>query len=577
MKRNPLIALASALILLQGCSSPLTRNTTADPGAGASPVESPSAPPAETEEASPALVFNTLAGEIAAQRGESKLAYDYAYQAAQESRSAVAAERATGLALQANLPQQALQGAKLWIDIAPESLKAHQIAAILNVRQESFGPAIEHLRQVVTLANAQGQAGYLQAAAIVEKSTTGPQALAIMQQLVPEDSDDADALYALALSASRSQQMDLAGQYVDRSLELKPKATNALVLKAHTLISTGQKKKGVAFLANAVEQSPDNLTLRNAYARTLVELNEAEQALAQYEFLNRRQPEDPDTIYALGILSLQLDRLDAASRYLEQLVEKRQRRNEASYYLGVIAEEQKDIDRALNWYSRVEGDQQADAQVRIAKILSDQGDLNAARETLQRLRVAQPHHHLKFFLIEAELLRDNMKYRAAHQVYTKAFEEFPDSTELLYARGLNAADMDRVDLLENDLRKILATQPDHVDALNALGYTLADKTDRLDEAKDYIQRALSMKPESPAILDSMGWVEYRLGNLASAVKYLEQAAELSPDPEIASHLGEVLWQMGETDRARSVWNAAMEEDPDNRFVPEVRKRLGVDE
>lgn len=577
MKSTPFIALTSVLILLLGCSGQLKKSTTVVPGAGVTPIDSPDAPSTAGDEASPALVFNTLAGEIAAQRGESSLAFDYAYQAASESRSAQAAERATGLALQANLPQQALKGAKLWIDVAPDSLKAHQIAAILNIREKSLNTAIEHLQQVVKLANAEGQTGYLQAAAIVEKSAPGPQSLAIMQQLIPEDSDDADALYALALTASRSQQMELAGKYVDRSLSLKPKATNALVLKAHTLISTGQKSQGVEFLANTVSQSPDNLTLRNAYARTLVELNEADQALTQYELLNSQQPDNPDTIYALGILTLQLNQLDAATGYLEQLVETRQRRDEASYYLGVIAEEQQDLDRALDWYSRVEGEQQADAQIRIAKILSDKGNLNAARETLQRLRVAQPHHHLKFFLIEAELLREKRQYQEAHLVYTKAFEEFPESTELLYARGLNAADMDRVDLLENDLRKILATQPDHVDALNALGYTLADKTDRLQEAKGYIERALSMKPDSPAILDSMGWVEYRLGNLSAALKYLDQAAQLSPDAEIASHLGEVLWIMGKTDRAKAIWNAAQEADPDNRFIPKVRQRLGVTE
>jgi tetratricopeptide (TPR) repeat protein len=516
-----------------------------------------------------------LAGEIAAQRGESRQAFDFAYQAALESRNAKAAERATGLGLQANLPQQALQAAELWIEIEPTSIKAHQIAAVLNIRQGVIPAAIRHLQQVVTLANKLGQSGYLQAAAIAEKSVSGTEALAIMQQLVPSDSTDPEAYYALALAASRAKQMDLAGSYIDRSLALEPAATNALVLKAHTLISAGKKREGIEFLAQAVEHSPDNLSLRNAFARTLVELNEAEPALEQYRFLHEKQPANSDTIYALGILSLQLERLDDAKRYLEMLVEKRQRYNEACYYLGVIAEEQKQIDSALDWYSRVEGDQEADAQIRIAKILSDQGDLNAARETLQRLRVSLPHHQLKFYLIEAELLRDNRQYEAAHNVYNRALNEFEENTELLYARGLNAADMDRIDILERDLRKILATQPDHVDALNALGYTLADKTDRLDEAKRYIEQALTMKPDSPAILDSMGWVQYRLGNLVEARRYLERAAELSPDPEIAAHLGEVLWQQGETERARSIWDAANEQDPDNRFIPAVKKRLGV--
>lgn len=575
MNRNITYLLATLLLLLQGCTTPLDRPAAETADIPVYPATAASAPASTGKEASPSLVFNTLAGEIAAQRGDSQLAFDYAYQAALESRSAQAAERATGLGLQANLPQQSLQAATLWIEIAPQSMKAQQIAAILNIRQHNLPVAIQHLQQVVTLANSQDQSGYLQAAAIAQKAADSPEALAIMQQLVTPESSDPEAFYALALTASRAKQMELAGRYVDRSLSLQPKATNALVLKAHTLIAAGKQAEGIDFLAQAVKQSPDNLPLRSAYARTLVELNQAEPALEQYDFLHRKQPENPDTLYALGILSMQLNRLDDAKDYLGQLTDKRQHRNEAHYYLGVIAEEEKQTDQALNWYSRVEGNQQADAQVRIAKILSDQGNLNAARETLQRLRVTQPHHQLKFYLIEAELLRNNHQYDDAHEIYSKALEKFENNTELLYARGLNAADMGRIDILEHDLRKILSTQPDHIDSLNALGYTLADKTDRLDEAKSYIERALSMNPNSPAILDSMGWVEFRLGNLPAALRFLEQAAKLSTDPEIASHLGEVLWKMGETDRAKAVFNAGNKEEPDNRFIPAVKQRLGI--
>lgn len=575
MNRIITYLLTILLLLLQGCTTPLNRPSAETADIPASPATAATAPASTGKEASPSLVFNTLAGEIAAQRGESQLAFDYAYQAALESRSAQAAEHATGLGLQANLPQESLQAAMLWIEIEPQSLKAQQIAAILNIRQHNLPVAIQHLHQVVTLANSQGQSGYLQAAAIAEKAADSPEALAIMQQLVTQENSDPEAFYALALTASRAKQMELAGHYVDRSLSLQPKATNALVLKAHTLIAAGKQAEGIDFLAKAVKQSPDNLPLRSAYARTLVELNQAEPALEQYDFLLRKQPEDPDTLYALGILSMQLNRLDDAKDYLGQLTDKRQRRNEAHYYLGVIAEEEKQTDQALNWYSRVEGDQQADAQVRIAKILSDQGNLSAARETLQRLRVTQPHHQLKFYLIEAELLRNNHQYDAAHEIYSKALEKFENNIELLYARGLNAADMDRIDILEHDLRKILSIQPDHIDSLNALGYTLADKTDRLDEAKGYIERALSMNPNSPAILDSMGWVEFRLGNLPAALRFLEQAAKLSADPEIASHLGEVLWKMGETDRAKAVFNAGNKEEPDNRYIPAAKQRLGI--
>jgi tetratricopeptide (TPR) repeat protein len=576
MNHYLLFPLAATILLINGCVTQATKKTPVQPSATET-AESPVHPtPQRNKGASTDLVFNTLAGEIAAQRGDSNLAFDYAYKAALESRSEQAAERATGLGLQANRPQQALQAANLWVEIAPDSLKAHQIAAILYTRLKDLPTAIRHLQQVVKIANAEGQAGYLQAAAIAEKSTDQDEALAIMQQLVPAESTQPDALYALALTANQAKQMQLAEAYVDRALRSNPKATNALVLKAHILIASGKKEPGLDFLAKAVNQFPDNQPLRSAYARILVELNETSKALQQYQTLHRQKPDNPDTLYALAILSMQLEKLDQAKAYLKQLVEKHQQLNEAYFYLGVIAEEEKDLDAALDWYSRVEGERQADAQVRIAKMLADRGNLNQARETLQRLRVEQPQHQLKFFMIEAELLREDAQYAAANEVYSKALEQFEDDTDLLYARGLNAADMDRVDILEQDLRKILATQPDHVDALNALGYTLADKTDRLQEAKGYIERALAMKPDNPAILDSMGWVEFRMGDLNTALDYLQKAAALNPDPEIAAHLGEVLWGLGEKERAREVWREANKLEPDNKFIQPVMQRLGVD-
>lgn len=575
MKYTFLYPLAVLAFLLQGCATQVPESTSGETPPATPVVKQPQPTGKHGENISPDLVYNTLAGEIAAQRGESGLAFDYAYKAALESRNAQAAERATGLGLHANQPQQALQAAQLWIEISPNSLKAHQIAAILNIRMKNTTAGIRHLERVVEIANAEGQAGYMQAAAIAEKAASAPQAMAIMQQLVPDDSKDPDALYAMALVASQAKQLQLAGEYIDRSLSIKPKATNALVLKAHTLIGMGKKEDGIAFLDQAAEQSPENLTLRNAYARTLVELNEPDKAFAQYRILHNKQPENPDTLYALGILSMQMERLDRAKLYFKELVERHQRTNEASYYLGIIAEEENRMDAALDWYSHVEGDNQADAQVRIAKLLSDSGNLNEARETLQRLRVNDSQNNLKFYMIEAELLRDNQQYEAANEVYTKALGLYEDNIDLLYARGLNAADMGRVDLLEHDLRKILATEPDHADALNALGYTLADKTDRLQEAKGYIEKALSLKPDNPAILDSMGWVEFRLGNLPAALDYLQKAAKLNPDAEIAAHLGEVLWQMGDKEQARKVWSAANDREPENHFIKPVMQRLGA--
>jgi tetratricopeptide (TPR) repeat protein len=568
--------LAVLVFLLHGCATQPAAQTPSNTSSDKPIVKPHTATVTQGSSISPDMIYNTLAGEIAAQRGESGLAFDYAYKAALESRNAEAAERATGLGLQANQPQQALKAAQLWIEIAPNSLKAHQIAAILNLRIKNTDAGIRHLQRVVEIANGEGQSGYMQAAAIAEKASSPSQAMAIMQQLIPDDSKKPEALYAMALVASQAKQLQLAGEYIDRALKIDPKSTKALVLKAHTLIGMGKKDEGIAFLAQAVEKSPDDLTLRSAFARILLELNEAEKAFDQFRVLHRKQPENPDTLYALGVLSMQMEHLDRAKLYFKELIDRHQRTNEASYYLGVIAEDEKRTDAALDWYSRVEGENQADAQVRIAKILADSGSLDEARETLQRLRVNDPQNELKFYMIEAELLRDNRQYDEANEVYTKALATYPDNIDLLYARGLNAADMGRLDLLEHDLRKILATEPDHADALNALGYTLADKTDRLLEAKGYIEKALALKPDNPAILDSMGWVEFRLGNLQAALGYLQQAAKLSPDAEIASHLGEVLWQIGDKKEARKIWDAANTREPKNHFIKPVMQRLGAE-
>jgi tetratricopeptide (TPR) repeat protein len=521
------------------------------------------------------LIYNTLTGEIAAQRGHERLAFEHALQAATESRDDSAAERATGLGLQANLPDAALRAAKLWVEISPNSPKAHQIASVLYIRKNNQSEAIDHLQQVVEIANNQGHAGYLQAAAIIEKSAAPDQGLLMMQQLISDETDDPKALYALALTANRAKQHPLALEYIDRSLAIDPSSTQSLVLKTQTILAMEQNEQGLAFIKQAYEANPENAQLGKAYARLLLEMNRTDEALGVYGNLLEQNPKDNTIVFSLGIIHLQQEQYQEAKGHLKSLVDKRYKRNQASFYLGMIAEEEAKPEEALDWYSRVEGKNTIDAQIRIAKILADQGNLNQARETLQRLRITQSGHEVRFYIIEAELLREAQDFETAHQVYTKALEIFTDNTDLLYARGLNAADLKRIDLLENDLRKILETDPKHADALNALGYTLADQTDRLEEARGYITEALAMKPDSPAILDSMGWVEYRLGNLESALEYLNKAAEISPDAEIASHLGEVLWHLGQQQRAIEVWNAANERDPDNRFILPVMKRLGV--
>jgi tetratricopeptide (TPR) repeat protein len=196
-----------------------------------------------------------------------------------------------------------------------------------------------------------------------------------------------------------------------------------------------------------------------------------------------------------------------------------------------------------------------------------------AQELLQRLRVRTPEHAVTLYLVEGELLGDAGQSQQVMQLYGNALEAYPGDQKLLYARALVAAEQGQVELLEQDLLQVLAENPQHADALNALGYTLADQTTRYDEALDYIRRAMALKPDSPAILDSMGWVQYRLGNYQEAVQYLERALQMFPDAEIASHLGEVLWVMGRKEQARKVWQDALKREPDSPKLHEIMRKL----
>jgi tetratricopeptide (TPR) repeat protein len=237
-----------------------------------------------------------------------------------------------------------------------------------------------------------------------------------------------------------------------------------------------------------------------------------------------------------------------------------------------ILEGEGDSKDALIWYKKVGGSNLLDAQVRIARIFAGRGEVSRAREIIQQLRSRMGRDSIQLDLMEGEILSELKHYRAAIDVFTRALEEHPDNPELLYARAMVAVNIDRIDMLEQDLQRILERDPDHADALNALGYTLADRTDRYQEALGYIEQALRLKPDSPAVLDSMGWVQYRLGNNREALRYLWRAMEIMPDAEIAAHVGEVLWQQGERKRARQVWDEALLKKPDNEYLLRVLER-----
>jgi tetratricopeptide (TPR) repeat protein len=512
------------------------------------------------------MLYSVLVGEVARQRGDHRIAFTHLLLAAQLTRDPGLAEQAAREALVLNEVEAISRAIDVWLEIAPDSMTAQQIAAYVRLEANDVSGAMGHLRRLIDLASQEGENGFLRAARLVHKLRPPERRLELMKTLTDDEPENADAWFARALVAAGAERFEDAAKASRRAADLRPGWNEPRIFLVQVLQDQGKEEEAHATLEGFVAEMPDDQGLRLLYAQMLVDEKEFSRARDVFEFMLHDAPKEPDVLFALGILSLQLDDLDAARGYFTRLNETGERTEDAVYYLGQVEELAENLDQAASWYAKVEGDHALDASVRVARIEARRGGVDQARERLQQLRDQSPDQAVLIYLAEAEILADLGRNREAMTVYDAAVEANPDNTQLLYARALYAVGLDRMDILERDLRAILAKDPDHADALNALGYSLADRTDRSAEALALIERALALKPDDPAVLDSMGWVHFRLGNLAQAERYLRRAVDKLPDGEIAAHLGEVLWAIGKKDEAWKVWEGALALDPDHEYL-----------
>ncbi len=579
---------AVAVSLLAGCGTAPHRQA-AGPEAdapqkavvAAAPVTLPFPEPKEAQDRrlTPDIVYSILVAELAIQRGDPELAYSHYIYGASLSGDAWAAQQATRIATGMRDVDRAIAAVERWITLAPNAPQARATAVMLYLQAGQLEPAAEHLVAFVKISRALGQDGFMRAVAVVRRSVDQQLGLQLMHRLVDAYPDEPQAHYALALVAVAAEQYAVAEREARRLLEGYPERARIYILLSNILYSQGRTEAAEQTLEEALEDDPENRLLLTAYARMLMDSKKLPQARAQFRKLEQLAPDDPDLLYTLGILSIELQQLTEARRYLQRLITHGtgRRVGDAAYFMGRTYEVEGQPEQAKAWYERVtRGDYVTEARTRVARLLALSGELARAREMLQQLRASMPHHAEGLFLAEAELLQELKQYREAIALLSKALEQFPESQRLRYLRALCAAPLRQLDLLERDLRAILQQNPEHADALNALGYTLADQTDRYQEALGYIQKALALQPDAPAILDSMGWVQYRLGHHAEALRYLRQAMERLPDPEIAAHLGEVLWVLGEREEARRVWKDAIEQHPDARYLLDTIERFGIE-
>lgn len=522
------------------------------------------------------VLYDVLLGEIAGQRGRIDIAADRLARAAARTRDPRLAERATLAALYAKRYDDALTAAQLWVELRPDSAEAREALAgvLLELdRVEAARAQFERVLDADQTSAAQEQ-NYLRIAAVLGRTSNRTAALAIMQQLVKRNADAPVAHFALAHLAVRAGDLELASNAVAESLRLKPDWQDAALFQARIYVSQKDTLKAQQFYEEFLAKQPAATNVRLHYARFLIDQKQWEKARDEFKRVATETPEDADAVYAVGLLALQTNRMDEAEIFLQRAIKLRPQNDQARVYLGQVLETSKRYAEAARWYKEVEpGESYFEAQTRLGIVLARQGDIAGARAHLRGVQAENEQQQVQLILAEEQILRDAKQYPQALEVLNQGVKQFPEDNDLLYARALVAEKLDLMPQVETDLRAILKKDPKNVNALNALGYTLADRTDRYTEAQEFLAQALEIKPDDPFVLDSMGWLQYRLGNNTEAIRFLKRALSIRSDAEIAAHLGEVLWVTGDRNEAESVWARALRDTPDNEALQGVIKKF----
>ncbi len=563
---------ASALVVLAGLM------------AACSVVPQPVPPLAATPEPEPVhaepvyrpfpedTLYALLVAEFAARRGLLDVALGNYLQQAARTHDAGVAARATRMARYFGADRATLEAALLWASAEPQEPEAQFTAATELARAGRSREAFDHMRAAHEAGGASNFA--LVAASSLELPESERRAmLTELDTLGP--GNEVDVLIARAVLLQSIDENALALERVREVLALDPANYQAILIEAQVYQNLGDTEKAYSRIEQALRDTPDNARLRLQYARLLAKTNLA-RAEEQFRILVEQQPDDAELRLSLALVYHETGQYERMSEQLNALLAAGQQQNAAHFYLGQEAERQGDDEAAIAHYLEVKPSPMFGAALaRGGELINRTRGPAALGEAMIKLREQWPEQQLRLLLLEAELRTESGDLDGAWRVLSTALAEQPDEPALLYARSMVSEKRGDVAALEQDLRRMLALDPDDSLALNALGYSLANLTNRFTEALALISRALELKPDDPAILDSMGWVQYRLGKREQALANLRNAYERFPDHEVAAHLGEVLWVMGRTDEARMVWGKALASTPDSAIIRTTTERLDV--
>ncbi|MCF7980619.1 MAG: tetratricopeptide repeat protein [Pseudomonadales bacterium] len=578
------IYIVAVFFLLTGCASQQSSTTSipnqpAKAEAETAPVNTHQQPeklkPAQGS-FEPDTLYALLVAELAGQRKRyDMLLSNYLHQA-RKTRDPGIAERATRIAIYLKADKAALTTALLWAEVAPNDINAKQILAIQLIKANQFEQAVLLLE---TVLNEGGEANfeYLAASTKHLNQSERNEVLTHFDRLLTTHPDNTRLLFGKVILLQINGRGEEALKTANHLYQLKPDTRNQL-LKIRLLHQLGKTKEALKLLTKSLEDEPSDKQIRLLYAQLLIDTKALPEAYQQFSILVEQNPWDSQLRLTLALIALENKQVAEARLHLSRLLQDEKFTEDAHYYLAQMAESDNRLEEAITHYQEVvSGDKAINAHSRLGKLLLSGQHPDQLNQIFQQSRQNNPDNARTFYLLEADLLAKYGYAEPGIRLLTQALDEYPEDINLLYSRAMAAEKINDLGAMEQDLRRILGKEPDNANVLNALGYALADRTDRYHEALELISRANELKPNDPAITDSLGWAFFRLGNYQESIKLLEKALAEFPDHEVAAHLGEVLWITGQHERAKQIWSEALKRKPDSLIIKRVLERLNPEQ
>ncbi|MDD2724441.1 MAG: tetratricopeptide repeat protein [Methylovulum sp.] len=561
--------------LLYGCASSPAKpqQTEAAPAKPVSPGQQ-SKPKEVKTSIDPDVLFMLLTAELAGQRGQYGIALEGYMEAAKRVHDPRFAERAAMIAMYLKDSGKLNEAVTIWLRQDANNITARKFAALAAVKSGDKVAATAHIESLLKNDPAGFDKSVLELASVLQKENKSDLIFDVLSNVAAKHPDQAVVYFVQALLATQMEKPDVAEAKVGQALRVQPGWDKALMLQAQLAMFSGDFNKAKTALKNASLKFPDDNKIKKLLAQVLVKAKDYAAAGQVYQDMLKSNPNDNESRLALGLVYLQQDKPEEAEDLFTKLLDVPEWRSQANFYLAKIAEQQDDTDRALRLYDKVSDEPVVfEAGIAAVALLGKEKQFAQADTRLASLAKKYPKQRVRILLVYSELLNQQQQYEKAFNLLTKALVDLPDDKNLLYARALMSEHLGKLDVLEADLKKILDKHPDNAEALNALGYTLADKTKRYPEAETYLLRALKLAPNEAVILDSYGWLQFKLGNTTKALDYLERAYAKQQENEIAAHLAEVLWAVNQKDKSKKIFNKAFREAPEDHYLLDFKARI----